>query len=405
MFSRVVHLVRYALPALILASLIRPRRPIPPLPGSSRILVTRLDGIGDFILLAPFLRELRRNYPNSIITLIVGRNAAPLARPCPYVNEVLMVDLSPTRAAFSSYSKYLRAVVRHVEGLVKLANRQLAGRIDLAIQPRWDTDVQWATLITFLSGARRTVGYSEKTSQWKSWSNFGYDRLFKDVLPPGIEQHEAERNLDIIRYLGGSVESTAPEIWWRQEDQRRADDFMTASGLLGAENVIAFGIGAAKEWCRWPFYGQLIRLLGQNLTCTPLLLAGPGEEKLVREITALSDGAVVMREMPLGVVAAALSRCTLFVGNNSGPLHLASAVGLPVIEICAHPMTGELGHEGHPDRFGSLASPKVVIRPVDFSGHCKQGCSATTPHCITTIRPEEVASQVMQLLASIKTPA
>jgi len=404
-FTRLLDAIKYAAPTLAVAAYRRLSVPARPLGTSLKILVVRLDGIGDFILFTPFLRELRRNYPDSKITLVVIQSVAPLAMPCPYVNEVLVLNPGPADKAISRNLKKSVEFARYVGYLVDFADRLLAGRFDLAIQPRWDVDSQLATLITVLSRAPRTVGYSEKTSPEKSWCNIGYNHLLTDVLPPGPEQHEAERSLDIIRHLGGSVESTAPEIWWSAEERIHADRFLVKSRLSGDERLIAFGVGASSPRRQWPFYCELIRLLAPDLNFVPLILAGPGEERLARQIADVSSAAVLMQQMPLGVVAAVLSRCALFVGNDSGPMHLASAVGLPVVEISCHPIGGDPGHVNSPDRLGPVAQQKAIVRPTMFSENCKGGCCEDIPHCITTITPEEVASQVMQLLASIKTPA
>src|ERR1035437_5821702 len=171
---RCVYLLRHALPALIVGALVRPRGRRQAQAGAPRILVTRLDGIGDFVLMSPFLRELRRKYPDSRITLLVRENLVLFAKACPYVSNVMAMVPEPKKEAFSSYPKYLLAFARHMKNLVALADRSLLGEMDIAIQPRWDFDMHWATLITFLSGAPRRIGYSAKTSPLKAWCNFGH---------------------------------------------------------------------------------------------------------------------------------------------------------------------------------------------------------------------------------------
>ncbi len=395
---RFAELIRFALPTLLVAAVTRPDRSAAIASQPPRILVTRLDLIGDFIMTTPFLRELRRNFPHSPITLVVRGNPAPLAIACPYVDRVLVLDSFPGRKGFSNYLRYLRGFAGYVGYLRDFAKRHLVGEIDIAIQPRWDVDLEWASLITWLSGAARTIGYTETTSPEKALYNAGYNSLFTEILAPGPGQHEVHRNLDIVRYLGGAVENTALEVWWSLEDRLQADRFLTESGFLSASRLIAFGIGASKGWTRWPFYGELVGLLSENLAFTPLLLIGPGEEELAREISLISPKSVLMQHMPLRVVACVLSHCSLFVGNNSGPMHMASAVGIPVVEISPHPLDGKQGHQNDPERTGSLALKRSVVRPRSFLRNCEGGCIASAPHCIATIRPEEVAAPVLQLL-------
>src|ERR1700719_1900528 len=119
-------------------------------------------------------------------------------------------------------------------------------------------------------------------------------------------QHKQSRSLDIVRYLGGSVQNTALEVWWRLEDQLQAQRFLRERGLFNRP-VIAFGIGASKGWTRWPFYRELIDLLSKNFDFAPLLHAGPEEKKLAQEILDISEEAVLMDQMPLGGVASVLS--------------------------------------------------------------------------------------------------
>jgi len=400
LIGRVRHFLRHAIPTLVIAAL-NPRRHWKEPAEPPRILVTRIDGMGDFVMCIPLLRELRRKFPDSYITLAVGRNAIGLALPCPYVNQVFAIDSSPKDTSSSSYLKYLWTLALYLRNLLRFSNEHLVGRIDLAIQPRWDVDLHWATLITFLSGAPRRIGYSENNSMIKSWCNFGHDRLFTDVLIPGLGQHEVDRNLDVVRYLGGPVENTSLEIWWSVEDEHHADRFLLKHNVPSNEVCIGFGIGAANARRQWPFFPDLIRLVSGKMKFTPVLFAGPGEERIADEIRAEVPSAVVMQNMPIGVTAAVLARLTLFVGNDSGPIHLAAGAGLPVVEISPHPWNGSHGHENDPDRFGPFAARKSIVRPKAFTDGCSGGCIKNIPHCIASITPEEVAVEVLELAQSL----
>jgi ADP-heptose:LPS heptosyltransferase len=395
---RCVEFLRFALPTLLVAAVTRPARSSASGTRAPRILVTRLDQIGDFIMTTPLLRELRRNFAESEITLVVRNNAAPLAVACPYVDRVLILKSFPPRSSFSHYRRFVPALVRYVGYLRDFAKNNLAGTVDIAIQPRWDVDSDWANLITWLSGAARTIGYTEKTSSEKALHNAGHERLLTDVLPPGPYVHEADRNLEVIRYLGGTVSGRLAEVWWTQEDQEYADGFLTQIRASKDGCLIAFGIGASHARRHWPGYGDLIRLLSKELNFIPILLAGPGEERIARDIKESAPSAVIAEELPLGAVAAVLSACSMFVGNDSGPMHLAAATGLPVVEVSCHPEGGDSWHVNSPCRTGPLALKSVIIRPGSFAGHCSGGCLEDTAHCIATIPPREVAEAVLKLL-------
>src|SRR5689334_20878984 len=110
-----VELLRWSIPTFIVSALAWRRTPMAPTSPQQRILVTRLDKLGDFIVFAPFLRELRRNYPNSNISLVAGEHVAPLAVPCPYVDDVFLLGAAPNRKTYSSYFAYQVAFVKYLK--------------------------------------------------------------------------------------------------------------------------------------------------------------------------------------------------------------------------------------------------------------------------------------------------
>jgi heptosyltransferase-2 len=379
-------MLTYSFPAF-LVSLLNRGRMSPESQSGIRILIVRADGLGDFILFIPFLRSIRSLYPNGRICLVVRRNVFDLAETCPYVDELLVVADPPVRLS-PSYLRYL----------CSFAKQHLRERFDLVLQPRWDVDRQWATLIAYLSRAPRIVGFTEKNSISKAWDNWLYNRLLTDVVPPGSASHESERNLDIVRYLGGAVTSQA-EFWLTEEDKLTSGRLFEELEISGALPIIAFGIGAGDGRRQWPFYGELIRLLLSRYNFVPLLVAGPQDVESARQIAERAPESRVLLARPLRQVGAILSRCDLFIGNDSGPMHLASAANLPVVAISCHPIGGDDEHANSPRRFGPIARISVVIRPNEFSGRCSGGCLENSPHCIRTILPERVADETLELLA------
>jgi glycosyltransferase involved in cell wall biosynthesis len=190
-------------------------------------------------------------------------------------------------------------------------------------------------------------------------------------------------------------------VWWQTEDEELARRFMRGYELDSPAPIVAFGVGAAKGWSRWPFYGELIRLLAAEWKFTPLILAGQGEEDLIEEILRSAPSAVVMKSLPLGAVAKVLSHCFLYIGNNSGPIHLAAGAGVPVVEISSHPRNGPRAHENHCGRFGACARRKIIVYPKTLAAECSEGCTRNSPHCIATIKPDEIAAETLRFARSL----
>jgi heptosyltransferase-2 len=104
---------------------------------------------------------------------------------------------------------------------------------------------------------------------------------------------------------------------------------------------------------------------------------------------------------PLPVVAAVIARSVLFVGNDSGPMHLAAAARVPVVEITCHPHSGGLEHRYSPARFGPRPGPAAILQPAVPAAGCGPSCSALEPHCILATSVEEVVLAGTQLLSAV----
>ena len=144
----------------------------------SRVLVVRLDGIGDVVLTTPFLRELRRTLPKAWITLVVEPQVHNLVACCPYVNEVLTYN----RNTAGRYPQHLR----HWQAL-KLAWKHLWWRrFDVALLPRWDIDFYHGSFVLYFSAARWRIGFSEQVTEQKRYLNRGFDRLFSTTSSDGV---------------------------------------------------------------------------------------------------------------------------------------------------------------------------------------------------------------------------
>jgi len=101
----------------------------------------------------------------------------------------------------------------------------------------------------------------------------------------------------------------------------------------------------------------------------------------------------------LGASAALLKRCRLYIGHDTGAMHIAAAVGVPVVEISCHPKTGSPYSWNAPERFGPWGVPCRVLRPERPLPPCREECDAREPHCITQITAEEVLEAAESLLA------
>lgn len=184
-----------------------------------KILVVRLDEIGDMVLTTPFLRELRRNYPKAEITLVVKPAVYNLVELCPYIDKIKKFTKANGRWAF----------FQNINQSKRFACHELEHDYDLAIVPRFDSDYAYmAGAIAFFSGAVKRIGYAPWVLPCKSKLDAGLERFYTDFVPArdGV-CHEVERNLDILRYLGCSIENTSLELWIDKHDEQVAKKLLS----------------------------------------------------------------------------------------------------------------------------------------------------------------------------------
>ena len=368
-----------------------------------RILILRLDGIGDVVMNIAFLRELRQNLPDAWITLVVKPAVHNLVELCPYVNEVLTYDFNVPGSSWRWMQHIFKPLSRR-GCILRPAWKCLWRRqFDLAIVPRWSMDYYRAGFIAYLSGAFWRIGYSENVTDEKRQKNAGFDRWYTHVLTDNNLKNEVEHNLDVIRSLGGRIQDERLELWLGKEDEDFADQIMKSYDINLHKHLVAFCPGAGAPKRMWPLanFIELGDWLIREYYAHILVVGGQGEESLGQEIQQqLGDKVINMvGRATVRQTGALLKHCQLYVGNDTGPMHLAAAAGTPVVEISCHPRTGSLVHDNSPKRFGPWGVLNYVLQPEKAISPCSNECIAVeAAHCILNVSVQQVKKAVEELL-------
>jgi len=367
---------------------------------AEKVLVVRLDEIGDVVMTSPFLRELRRNLPGAWITLVVKPSLVNLVELCPYVNEVLAYESIRKVYAFGLLRQHWRDIKSAIA--FTFSRRQV---YDLAIVPRWDADYYNATYLAYFSGAPWRIGYSESVTEHKRMNNKGYDLFYTHLVDQSTNEdvkHEVERNLGLIKYMGGTVQDSSEELWLSNEDEAYARSVLGAEERIEGNLMYAFGIGAGAEKRKWDIsnYISLGRWLIDEYKIRLLVLGGKGEVHLGEMIKKeLGDDVIEMvGRTTIRQAGALLKKCKMYVGNDSGLMHIAAAARIPVIEISCHTSDGKISHYNSPARFGPWGVPNIVIQPEKAIHPCIDSCEEFKPHCISSITIESVKQSIVDLI-------
>lgn len=311
-----------------------------------KILVIRLDEIGDMVLTTPFLRELRRNYPKAEITLVVKPAVYNLMELCPYVDKIKKFTKINGRWA----------VFQNINRAKKFAYNELEQDYDLAIVPRFDSDLDYmAGAIAFYTGAGRRIGYAPWVLPRKSKSDAGLEGFYTDFVPAreGV-CHEVERNLDILRYLGCTIENTSLELWIDKHDEQVAKKLLSTGG---GQRLLVLVLSAGAKHKEWPIenYMGMVEFFRQENVLPILLGAGENTREYADVFCKACPEAIdLVGKCSLRETYAVMKQCEIFLGGDTGPMHMAVAAGLPGVAL-----------------FFTQHAPEFPIRFKPFNSHIR----------------------------------
>jgi heptosyltransferase-2 len=166
--------------------------------------------------------------------------------------------------------------------------------------------------------------------------------------------------------------------------------------------VIVLGIGATTAGRCWPLqrYAECISRLALQIRVRPVIICSADERDQGMQLERLLNcESILLCGAPLREVCAVLECCDLFIGNDSGPAHLAAAMDCKTIVISRHPRNGNPKHANSPLRFGPYCTEARVLQPAAGLDACTDGCRVSEPHCITAVSVDDVVAAARTLLA------
>jgi len=301
------------------------------------ILIVKLSAVGDVIHTLPSLSALRKRYPDSHITWLVEEAAADIIRDHPDLDRVIV-------SRRKGWWKEVRSGrFRKPLHEMKTFLRDLRDRdYDLVIDFH---GLFKSAILVFLSRGRRKLGYDS----YQELSGLFYT----EKIPEDMNKHAVDRYLDFPGYLGAAVMQPEFRIAIGEENRKRVDELLKAHGIEGpfiALNPVAYW--DTKLWEDERF-AALCDRIGETYGM-PVVLTGQQSPSL-EKIRALSRRGVINLEgqTTLKDLAELYRRATLLITTDSGPMHLAAAMGTPVVALFG---------PTDPKRTGPYGSGHRVIR-------------------------------------------
>jgi len=289
------------------------------------ILVIDFGQLGDVVLSLPALQAIRTRFPRARITVAVGRAAAPVVELSGHADETLAVDRVGLRDGPKPAS---------IWQVMKLVKSVRQSKYDFVIDLH---SLSETNLLGFLSGANHRLFSRRPGRSLDFLSNF-HDR-------PPIEdraKHAVDRYLDVLAPLRIGKVSRVPRLRPREEDNAYVQELLKKASAGRDAPLVGIFPGAGHASRRWPLerFAELARKLDSNDDVRVVLFAGPEERAAVREMRALfPTSTLVFDQLSVPQLASASAQLAVFVSNDTGPMHIAAAVGTPVVILMrTHPM-------------------------------------------------------------------
>lgn len=338
------------------------------------ILVTRADRIGDLVLSTAVFPELRKKFPKSFIAALTFRENAPILRGNPYLDEVILYDKKGKEKSWLGNFFFA----------LELKKKRFDAAIHLHATNRMHA-------VTWLAKIPVRIG-------WDRRAPWALTHVFKDSKSDGAK-HEAEYNFDLLRpievFAPAKIETHFP-LSSQVEDKTRA--LLTSLNIKGEKPLIVLSPGASCPSKRWGAerFGLTADLIARKLDADFAVVGTRADQPAVLKIkqTVKIPVTDLTGRLDLSMLGALLKKASLLISNDSGPAHIAAALGTPVISIFGRKNAG--------------LSP-ARWRPLGDRSHYlwkDSGCRVCLAHdcrvnflCLDIIFPEEVADQAMPILA------
>lgn len=345
----------------------------------------RLGAVGDVVRTLPAVSSLRAAYAGAHLAWLVEPAATTAVQGQPWVDEVIVFPRDRLESALRRRAP--GAALRELAGFLRGLRRR---RFDLVVDFH---GILRSAVLGALSGARRRIGFARPFGRELAWC-FATDRV---RLPP-VRISRFERNAELVRYLAVAAPPAPAPL---RVDPARLARVAAELGPGGAPAVIHPGTSDATPYKRYPAegYARVARTLAREDGVRCVVSAGPAhaDRALAEAVVAASEGAARLAPATptLGDLALLFAASRLYIGSDSGPMHVASLVGTPVVQL--------LGPTDPVENAPWSETPSRQVRiPIPCSP-CRRGCAAAT--CMRSIRSEAVLAAARELLAFRETTA
>ena len=338
------------------------------------VLVIRLDRIGDMVITTPIFRALKEKWPDVKVTVLTNPANRNIVINNPFIDYILVYDRENTHKNLNSRLIFFRGIRER--------------KFDLVIDPYLDYELK-SSLITRFVGNRFRLGF--EFAGREICYNIRYN---PNVFPVSTEKrHMIDYDLDLLTYIGIKTQKRQPEIFLSTDEKENAYKLLEEAGVSPGTEIIGLHPGGNYQSQRWPVkrFAAISDHLITNYDVNVILFAGQAEKQLLSEFRDYAvKTPIFLCDLSLREFMSTLSHCSLLLCNNSGPLHIATALNIPTVSTMGPTISYHWWPHG---------KDHIVLRKDVDCSPCKNGI-CKTHECMELITTDDFIEAVeMQIRA------
>ena len=349
----------------------------PSMAAPARVLAVRLDQLGDVLMSTPALAAIKESIPNVHVSLLTSASGALAARQVSEIDEIITFE-APWVSTPSPGE------------MVDLLARLRSGRFDAAVIFTVATQSALpAAMACLQAGIAIRLAHSRE-NPYHLLSHWVRDT---DTVMAGM-RHEVERQLDLVAAMGWRTENTRLRFTYAAQDEARVHGLLRSAGLDEARPYVVLHPGATAPSRRYPAerFGGVADLLCRDAGVRVVFSGGAQDQVLVRAARSGMRWPSIdlSGQLSLGELGALIKGARTLIANNTGPVHIAAALGTPVVDLYA--LT-------NPQHTPWQVAARVLSHDVDCRYCLKSVCPRGDQACLHGVSLDQVARAAMDLIA------
>ena len=330
------------------------------------VLVIKLRYIGDVLLATPTVRAIKAARPDVRVTIMVNRGTEDVLSGSQDLDEIMVLDKG--------------SLLAQGQFIARLRRRGFDTVIDL-------TDGDRSAFLSWVSGAPVRIGFNDE-HRWRG-------RCYTEVVQPTTGmRHRIDRDLEVLKPLGIQACSREPQLCLTSEEEKDADHLLDQLGVQRSQPMVILQPGARYWFKAWPSerFAELADHLMSPYGCQVLIGGSDQDIDLAQQIQqmAKSKPIIMAGRTTIKQFAAIAKKSALFVGSDSGAMHITSAVGTPVVALFGPSSPHEWGPRGGP--------VEVLYKEIDCRSCFHPTCTKGEGNCMRLIAVHEVFAAAQRLL-------